>query len=37
MPDLEKKRILAESLSDHDGAPSLAMSEADLDSLFAAQ
>jgi superfamily II DNA or RNA helicase len=33
----EKKRALAESLFDHDGAPTLAMSEADLDMLFAAE
>ena len=32
----EKKRALAESLFDHDGAPTLAMTEADLDMLFAA-
>jgi len=31
----EKKRALAESLFDHDGAPTLAMTEADLDMLFA--
>lgn len=31
-----KKRALAESLFDHDGAPTLAMSEADLDMLFQA-
>lgn len=32
----EKKRALAESLFDRDGAPTLAMTEADLDMLFAA-
>lgn len=31
----EKKRALAESLFDHDGAPTLALTEADLDILFA--
>ncbi len=31
----DKKRALAESLFDHDGAPTLAMTEADLDLLFA--
>jgi len=31
----EKKRALAESLFDHDGSPTLAMTEADLDMLFA--
>ena len=31
----EKKRALAQSLFDHDGTPTLAMTEADLDSLFA--
>ncbi len=32
----EKKRALAENLFDHDGAPTLAMTESDLDMLFAA-
>ena len=31
----EKKRALAESLFDHDGVPTLAMTEADLEMLFA--
>ena len=31
----EKKRALAESLFDHDGTPTLALTEADLDMLFA--
>ncbi|BBU63226.1 hypothetical protein MSC49_31610 [Methylosinus sp. C49] len=31
----EKKRALAESLFDQDGAPTLAMTEADLEMLFA--
>lgn len=31
----EKKRALAQSLFDHDGTPTLAMTEADLDNLFA--
>jgi hypothetical protein len=30
----EKKRALAESLFDHDGAPTLAMTQSDLDMLF---
>ena len=33
----EKKRALAESLFDHDGAPTLAMTEADFEMLFAAE
>jgi hypothetical protein len=32
----EKKRALAESLFDHDGAPTLAMTQSDLDMLFEA-
>ena len=30
----DKKRALAESLFDHDGTPTLAMTEADLENLF---